>query len=148
MPLRLEAAILSRIRSAVTSRSNCANESSTLSVSRPIEVVVLNPCVTATKDTLCAKSAEVKAGLFRVCSAPAGFLIFTVRRGLSLLPPKPFWPVREKISDQGDCSARVNHSLPRITSISDASRATSRVLTQLWQSGMHKQQLVADLRYV
>ena len=51
MPLRLEAAILSRMRSPVTSRSNCANESSTLSVRRPIEVVVLNCCVTATNDT-------------------------------------------------------------------------------------------------
>src|SRR5713226_9217276 len=51
MPLRLEAAILSRMRSPVTSRSNCANDSSTLSVRRPIEVVVLNCCVTATNDT-------------------------------------------------------------------------------------------------
>src|SRR5208283_924209 len=40
MPLRLEAAILSRMRSPVTSRSNCANESRTFSVRRPIEVVV------------------------------------------------------------------------------------------------------------
>src|SRR6266446_6352625 len=38
-PLRLEAAILSRMRSEVTSRSNWANDSSTFSVSRPIEVV-------------------------------------------------------------------------------------------------------------
>src|SRR5258705_606539 len=37
-PLRLEAAILSRIRSDVTSRSNWAKDKSTLSVSRPIEV--------------------------------------------------------------------------------------------------------------
>ena len=35
-PLRLEAAILSRIRSAVTSRSNCAKDSSICSVSRPM----------------------------------------------------------------------------------------------------------------
>src|SRR6266702_3037118 len=35
-PLRLEAAILSRTRSEVTSRSNWANDSSTFSVSRPI----------------------------------------------------------------------------------------------------------------
>src|SRR6202158_5908426 len=40
IPLRLEAATLSRMRSPITSRSNCANESSTLSVRRPIEVVV------------------------------------------------------------------------------------------------------------
>ena len=52
MPFFLEAAILSRIRSPVTSRSNWAKESSTLSVSRPIEVVVLNCWVTATNDTL------------------------------------------------------------------------------------------------
>src|SRR5258708_36439720 len=51
-PLRLEAAILSRMRSEVTSRSNWANDSSTFSVSRPIEVVVLNCWVTDTKDTL------------------------------------------------------------------------------------------------
>ena len=50
-PLRLEAAILSRIRSEVTSRSNWANDSSTFSVSRPIELVVLNCWVTETKDT-------------------------------------------------------------------------------------------------
>src|SRR5262245_20365434 len=51
-PLRLEAATLSRMRSAVTSRSNCANESSTLRVSRPIDVVVLNCWVTETNDTM------------------------------------------------------------------------------------------------
>ena len=50
-PLRLEAAILSRMRSEVTSRSNWANESSTFNVSRPIEVVVLNCWVTDTNDT-------------------------------------------------------------------------------------------------
>src|SRR5258708_32549675 len=48
---QLEAAILSRMRSEVTSRSNWANDSSTFSVSRPIEVVVLNCWVTDTKDT-------------------------------------------------------------------------------------------------
>ena len=50
-PLRLEAAILSRMRSEVTSRSNWANDSRTLSVSRPIDVVVLNCWVTETNDT-------------------------------------------------------------------------------------------------
>src|SRR5712691_8330374 len=50
-PLRLEAAILSRMRSEVTSRSNWANDNRTLSVSRPIEVVVLNCWVTDTNDT-------------------------------------------------------------------------------------------------
>ncbi|NKA06667.1 hypothetical protein GO303_05031 [Ralstonia solanacearum] len=51
MPLRLLAAILSRMRSPVTSRSNCAKDSSTFSISRPIDVVVLNCWVTDTKDT-------------------------------------------------------------------------------------------------
>jgi hypothetical protein len=50
-PLRFEAAILSRIRSPVTSRSNCAKDKSILSVRRPIEVVVLNCWVTETKET-------------------------------------------------------------------------------------------------
>jgi hypothetical protein len=50
-PLRLEAAILSRMRSEVTSRSNWANDKSTFSVNRPIEVVVLNCWVTETNDT-------------------------------------------------------------------------------------------------
>ncbi|MEI2757102.1 MAG: hypothetical protein V9F46_11700 [Chitinophagaceae bacterium] len=39
------------MRSAVTSRSNWAKESRMFSVSRPIEVVVLNDCVTETKVT-------------------------------------------------------------------------------------------------
>ena len=51
MPFLFEAAILSRIRSPVTSRSNWAKDSSMLSVSRPIEVVVLNCWVTETNDT-------------------------------------------------------------------------------------------------
>ena len=49
-----EAAILSRMRSPVTSRSNCAKESSMFSVRRPIEVVVLNCWVTDTNETLLA----------------------------------------------------------------------------------------------
>ncbi len=51
MPLARDALILSRMRSAVTSRSNWAKESRMLSVSRPIEVVVLNDWVTETKVT-------------------------------------------------------------------------------------------------
>src|SRR5438309_12097774 len=39
------------MRSEVTSRSNWANDNMTLSVSRPIEVVVLNCWVTETNDT-------------------------------------------------------------------------------------------------
>ena len=51
MPLALEAAILSRMRSAVTSRSNWAKDSSTFSVSRPMQVVVLKAWVIETKET-------------------------------------------------------------------------------------------------
>ena len=50
-PFFLEAAILSRMRSPVTLRSNWAKDSSTFSIRRPIEVVVLNCWVTETKDT-------------------------------------------------------------------------------------------------
>ena len=50
MPFRLLAAILSRMRSPVTSRSNWAKDSSTFSVSRPIEVEVLKAWVTETKE--------------------------------------------------------------------------------------------------
>src|SRR5713226_233988 len=45
MPLRFEAAILSRTRSPMTSRSNCANDNRTLRVSRPMLVVVLKDWV-------------------------------------------------------------------------------------------------------
>src|SRR5207249_6524005 len=72
-PLRLEAAILSRMRSEVTSRSNWANDSSTFNVNLPMDVVVLNCWVTDTKDTLCwsnsstsfAKSANERVRLER-----------------------------------------------------------------------------------
>ncbi len=68
---RFEAATLSRIRSAVTSRSNCAKERSTLSVSLPIDEVVLNAWVTETKEqpaaskrsTSLAKSASDRVSL-------------------------------------------------------------------------------------
>ena len=52
MPLRREAANLSRMRSPITSRSNWGEkESSTLRVSLPIDVVVLKAWVTETKVT-------------------------------------------------------------------------------------------------
>jgi hypothetical protein len=51
MPFFRLAATLSRMRSAVTSRSNWAKDSRMFSVSRPIDVVVLNDCVTETKVT-------------------------------------------------------------------------------------------------
>ena len=50
IPFLFEAAILSRIRSPMTSRSNCAKDNRIFSVRRPIEVVVLNCCVTETKE--------------------------------------------------------------------------------------------------
>src|SRR5947208_12176711 len=50
IPFFFEAAILSRMRSPMTSRSNCAKDSRTLRVKRPIDVVVLNCCVTETND--------------------------------------------------------------------------------------------------
>jgi hypothetical protein len=55
MPLRLEAAILSRTRSPMSSRSNWAKDSSTLSVSRPMLELVLKACVTDTNETLWAR---------------------------------------------------------------------------------------------
>ena len=57
-PLRLEAPILSRMRSEVTSRSNWAKDSNTFSVSRPMEVVVLKAWVTETNDTLWASKSS------------------------------------------------------------------------------------------
>ncbi len=51
MPFFFEAAILSRTRSAITSRSNWANERRMFSVSRPMLVVVLNCWVIETNDT-------------------------------------------------------------------------------------------------
>src|SRR5258707_10425929 len=58
MPFFLEAAILSRMRSPVTSRSNWAKDRSTFSVSRPMDVVVLNCWVTDTKDTCWASNCS------------------------------------------------------------------------------------------
>ena len=49
-PLLSEAAILSRMRSAVTSRSNCAKLRSMFSVRPPMEAEVLGDCVTEAKD--------------------------------------------------------------------------------------------------
>src|SRR6266496_6262202 len=57
-PFRFEAAILSRMRSPVTSRSNWAKERSTFRVSRPIEVVVLNCWVTETNETPWASNSS------------------------------------------------------------------------------------------
>jgi hypothetical protein len=51
LPLRRVAAILSRVRSPMISRSNCAKESKTLSMSRPMDVALLICWVTETNDT-------------------------------------------------------------------------------------------------
>src|SRR5467141_920202 len=66
IPFFFEAAILSRMRSPMTSRSNWAKDNRMYRVRRPIEVVVLNCCVTETKEaplasrisTILAKSAS------------------------------------------------------------------------------------------
>src|SRR5262245_60472523 len=59
MPLRLEAAILSRTRSPISSRSNWANDSSTLSVSRPMLELVLKDWVTDTNETSWASNSSM-----------------------------------------------------------------------------------------
>src|ERR1700680_268269 len=58
-PFFFEAAILSRMRSPATSRSNWAKDNRTLRVSRPIDVVVLNCCVTDTNETPRASKTSV-----------------------------------------------------------------------------------------
>jgi hypothetical protein len=55
----LEAAILSRTRSPISSRSNWAKDSSTLSVSRPMLERVLNDWVTETNETLCVSNSSI-----------------------------------------------------------------------------------------
>jgi hypothetical protein len=59
MPFRFEAAILSRTRSPISSRSNWANDSSTLSVSRPMLELVLKDCVTDTNETSWASNSSM-----------------------------------------------------------------------------------------
>jgi hypothetical protein len=49
---------LGKTYSALTSRSNWANDSKTFRVSRPIELVVLNCWVTETNDTLCLSNSS------------------------------------------------------------------------------------------
>src|ERR1035437_7563203 len=66
LPLRRAADILSRVRSAIISRSNCANDRRMLRVRRPSEFVVLNCCVTDTKLTLCfLKTSMIRAKSIR-----------------------------------------------------------------------------------
>jgi len=59
LPLRRAAAILSRVRSEMISRSNWANDSKTLSINRPIDALVLNCWVTETKETRCFSNASI-----------------------------------------------------------------------------------------
>jgi hypothetical protein len=50
------------VRSEINSRSNWANERRMFSVSRPIEQVVLNCCVTETNETpCCSKTLIIRA---------------------------------------------------------------------------------------
>ena len=58
MPFLFEAAILSRIRSPVTSRSNWAKDKRTFRVNRPMLVVVLNAWVTETNETWWASNSS------------------------------------------------------------------------------------------
>ena len=59
LPLRRVAAILSRVRSAMISRSNWAKDKRTLRTSRPIEVALLNCCVIDTKETPCCSKVSI-----------------------------------------------------------------------------------------
>jgi DNA-binding CsgD family transcriptional regulator len=59
LPLRRAAAILSRVRSAMSSRSNWANDNNTFKTSRPIDVAELKCCVTLTKATGCCSNASI-----------------------------------------------------------------------------------------
>ena len=68
MPFFFEAAILSRMRSPVTSRSNWANESRTLSVNRPIDHVVLE--LLCHGDKRHALGVEDFDNLGKVCQGP------------------------------------------------------------------------------
>jgi hypothetical protein len=59
LPLRRVAAILSRVRSEMISRSNWAKLKSTFKTNRPIEVAVLNCWVTETKETRCLSKVSI-----------------------------------------------------------------------------------------
>lgn len=58
-PFLREATISSRVRSLMSSRSNCPNESRMFRVSRPIECAVLNCCVTDTKEQFAFSSTSM-----------------------------------------------------------------------------------------
>src|SRR3984893_10316964 len=83
IPFRFDAAVLSRMRSEVTSLSNWANDKSTLSVSRPIEVVVLNCWVTETNETPWASNSSI---ISRPNQGPPGMgLTLYISRGCVVL---------------------------------------------------------------
>src|SRR6476659_1780893 len=68
------------MRSPMTSRSNCAKDNRTLRVKRPIDVVVLNCCVTDTKDAPLA--SRISTILSRAQAHPA-FVPLAVDEGLA-----------------------------------------------------------------
>src|ERR1700733_5257321 len=71
------------MRSEVTSLSNWANDKSTLSVSRPIEVVVLNCWVTETNETPWASNSSI---ISRPNQGPPGMgLTLYISRGCVVL---------------------------------------------------------------
>lgn len=74
VPLLFDAAILSRMRSAVTSRSNRAKDRKTFSVSRPMPVAGLNDCVTDTKEASAVSSRST--GLAKSASERVKWSIF------------------------------------------------------------------------
>ena len=86
---------LSRMR-LITSRSNCANDSKTFRVRRPIEVVVLNCWVTATNET--ARASKSSTILSEICQQSA-----YADRPYKRLPHQPA-PL--SISAMSRCSAR------------------------------------------
>src|SRR5271163_84756 len=102
MPFFFEAAILSRIRSPVTSRSNWAKDRRTFRVNRPMLVVVLNDWVTETNDTRCAsksstslaKSARERADQKAPWAAKIAAAIAILDRGWG----KPMQPVDANVN--------------------------------------------------
>src|SRR5258705_9987193 len=72
MPFFLDAAILSRMRSPVTSRSNWAKDKRTFRVSRPMLVVVLNCWVIDTNET--PRRSKTSTSLAKSESARVGVI--------------------------------------------------------------------------
>jgi hypothetical protein len=110
-PFRFDAEILSRIRSEVTSRTG-QKDKSTLSFNRPIEVVVLNWCVTETNDmpwasnssTSLAKSAKDLVRR-RTCSSNSDIWAIVIWDVTELLANQ----TSEKTADRMLLSFRCSH---------------------------------------